>query len=89
MISVKSTVNVQSVSENNQLTISIVFNQIKCGSNKLKPESISNTSEINQLNNNHNELQINLIVLQSRLIDGSRNNYCLKKKILDVKSIKQ
>jgi len=69
MISVKSTVNVQSISENNQLTISIVFNQIKCGSNKLKPESISNRSKINRVNSNHNELQINLIVLQSRVID--------------------
>jgi len=38
MISIKSTVNVQSVSENNQLTISNVFNQIKCGRYKLKPE---------------------------------------------------
>jgi len=35
MISVKWTVNVQSVPENNQPTISIVFNQIKCRSNKL------------------------------------------------------
>ena len=69
MIFVKSTVNVQSVSENNQLTISIVFNQIKYGRNKLKPESISNRSKINRVNSNHNELQINLIVLQSRVID--------------------
>ena len=38
MISVKCTVNVQSIPENNQPTISVVFNQIKCGSNKLKSE---------------------------------------------------
>jgi len=38
MISVKCTVNVQSIPKNNQSTISIVFNQIKCESNKLKSE---------------------------------------------------
>jgi len=36
MISVKCTVNVQYILENNQSTIPVVFNQIKCGSNKLQ-----------------------------------------------------
>jgi len=38
MISVKRTVNVQYILENNQSTILVVFNQIKCGSNKLQSE---------------------------------------------------
>jgi len=40
MISVKCTVNVQYILENNQSTILVIFNQIKCESNKLSQKSI-------------------------------------------------
>ena len=40
MIFVKCTVNDQYILENNQSTIPVIFNQIKCESNKLKSKKV-------------------------------------------------